>query len=319
MKTLNNYINEKLIIDTNVRNKRKDRNYNYHPTTKQELIDIIKEHTKGKKSGQRIDLNDIDVWEINDMSNLFEYTYSYEFDVSQWEVDNVTNMDKLFINASYLNCDLSDWNVSNVKSMKHMFYWCNSFTGQGLDKWDTRSLENMVGIFSKCSKLDVDLSNWNTSKVENMSFAFKGCSFTSKKLKESIKNWDVSKCKKFRETFSGSSSFSGVDLSNWNMSNAIDITSMFRGCDEFNCDLSNWNTRNLQYMDNVFYGCKKINFDISKWNVRKVKSMICAFYDCTNLDCNLDNWKLNKDCVINGLFNNSKFELDEKIPTWYEK
>ena len=53
MKTLQNYITEKILI-----NKNSKIEYNYHPKTKDELKNIIKQ--KIESEGNECDLNDID-------------------------------------------------------------------------------------------------------------------------------------------------------------------------------------------------------------------------------------------------------------------
>ena len=58
MKSLKSYIQEKLTI--------KKSKYNYLPETKEELQDIIKQRIK--QEGPEVDLNDIDVSKIKDMS-----------------------------------------------------------------------------------------------------------------------------------------------------------------------------------------------------------------------------------------------------------
>ena len=54
MKTLQNYITEKILI-----NKNSKLAYNYHPKTKDELNDIIKQRIESE--GNECDLNDIDI------------------------------------------------------------------------------------------------------------------------------------------------------------------------------------------------------------------------------------------------------------------
>ena len=61
MKSLKNYIQEKLVIKKN--------KYKCLPETKKELQNIIKQRIE--KEGDEVDLNDIDVSKIKDMSNLF--------------------------------------------------------------------------------------------------------------------------------------------------------------------------------------------------------------------------------------------------------
>ena len=64
MKSLQNYITEKILI-----NKNSKISYNYHPKTKDELKDII--YQRIKSDGNECDLNDIDTSNITDMSFLF--------------------------------------------------------------------------------------------------------------------------------------------------------------------------------------------------------------------------------------------------------
>ena len=115
MKTLQNYISEKILI-----NKNSKIAYNYYPKTTDELKDIIKQ--KIESEGNECDLNDIDTSNITDMSNLFKDS-KFNGDISKWDVSNVTDMEGMF-RFSKFNGDISNWNVSNVIDMKAMFDNC---------------------------------------------------------------------------------------------------------------------------------------------------------------------------------------------------
>ena len=91
MKNLTQYIQEKLII------KKNKVNYKYFPETKEELREIIKQRIK--EEGIEVDLNDIDVSEITDMSKLFKDT-NFNGDISKWDVSNVKHYDDIFGNCS---------------------------------------------------------------------------------------------------------------------------------------------------------------------------------------------------------------------------
>ena len=90
MKSLKSYIQEKLIIK---KSNKQSNNYKYFPKTKKELKDIILQRIKAE--GNEVDLNDIDVSEITDMSELFRET-NFNGDISKWDVSNVTNMRSMF-------------------------------------------------------------------------------------------------------------------------------------------------------------------------------------------------------------------------------
>ena len=114
MKSLKNYIQEKLII-------KKSNSYKYFPKTNKELKDIIKQRIK--QEGNEVNLNDIDVSKITDMSYLFEET-TFNGDISNWDVSNVTDMNSLFASCVSFNQDISNWDVSGVRNSKDMFDEC---------------------------------------------------------------------------------------------------------------------------------------------------------------------------------------------------
>ena len=117
MKSLVHYIQEKLVIKKN----KSSNNYEYFPETKEELKDIILKRIKAE--GNKVNLNNIDVSKITDMSHLFEYT-NFNGNISNWDVSNVENMVWMFGGCSKFNQDISNWDISNVTDMGDMFYNC---------------------------------------------------------------------------------------------------------------------------------------------------------------------------------------------------
>ena len=200
MKHLNQFITEYIVKKK--LDKAIDSEHKYHPQTKDELIENIKELLYKREN----DLNCIDTSAITDMSFLFMNINVIidNIDVSNWNVSNVTNMEGLFNNCKKFNCDLSKWDVSNVNDMSYMFYNCGNF--------------------------DCDLSNWNVSKVTNMYTMFEGC---SKFKGKGLENWDVSKVESISYMFFDCINFD-CDLSNWNVNNVKNMKRMF-----YNCNLKN--------------------------------------------------------------------------------
>ena len=141
MKSLKNYIQEKLIIKKN-----KSTNYKYFPETKEELQDIIKQRIE--QEGPEVNLNDINVSNITNMSYLF-FNSNFNGDISQWDVSNVTDMKFMFYNCKNFNQDISKWDVSNVTDMNEMFCGCKSFN-QDISSWDFSNVKRMSNIFANC-------------------------------------------------------------------------------------------------------------------------------------------------------------------------
>ena len=95
--------------------------YKYFPQTKDELRSLIEQRIKGE--GNAVDLNDIDVSQITDMSYLF-LNLDFNGDITSWNVSNVTTMSFMFCNCNSFNQDISGWNVSNIRHRTNPFGDC---------------------------------------------------------------------------------------------------------------------------------------------------------------------------------------------------
>ena len=136
MKSLNQYIVEKLKIDKDTKSI---------PDSIDDLFIMVEDAIKYE--GPKCNLNYIDVSNITDFSRLFENT-TFNGDVSEWDVSSATNMRNMFSHCPF-DGDLSKWDVSKVENMYFMFLGCNNFNS--------------------------DISNWNVNNVKDMNYMFHGC------------------------------------------------------------------------------------------------------------------------------------------------
>ena len=181
MKTLNQYIKEKLIINKDYRDN------TYAPKSFDELRKIIEDRYDKLGPGTEqdpVDLNDIDVSNIDSFCNnknkckgIFSHTDFKYIDISYWDVSNITSMRFMFYECYELESigNLSDWNVSNVTDMSCMFYDCTKLKSIGdLSKWDVSKVESMISMFANCKTITSvgDLSNWDVSNVKYASYMF---------------------------------------------------------------------------------------------------------------------------------------------------
>ena len=72
-------------------------------------------------------IQDLDVSDVIDMSELFYDYPDFNDDISSWNVSKVTDMRGMFLSAASFNQDISQWDVSNVEDMAGMFQEAESF------------------------------------------------------------------------------------------------------------------------------------------------------------------------------------------------
>ena len=163
MKSLTNYIQEKLIINKNYNNP-----YTYSPKSFKELRKIIED--RYDKLGPGTDKNPIDFNDI-DVSNIYSF---YDGTIG------------IFERTEFEYIDISKWDVSNVKDMSFMFHKCKKLKFVGdLSDWVVSSVNNMYSMFDNCEKLKSvgDLSKWDVSNVKGMPWMFDNSGITN------IPNW----------------------------------------------------------------------------------------------------------------------------------
>ena len=203
MKSLTNYINEKLIVNKNYKP------YTYAPKSFDELRKIIEDRYDKLGPGTKndpIDFNDVDVSNVNSFC------------------DNDDN--GLFERTQFKYIDISDWDVSSVTNMLNMFYKCNTLKSVGdISYWDVSNVTNMSYMFTGCTNLNQDISGWSVSRVTNMSYMFCNC----ENFNQNISSWDVSKVTDMCSMFYRCESFN-QDLSKWKVSKVRWHSYMFGGC-----------------------------------------------------------------------------------------
>ena len=103
----------------------------------------------------------LNIWGIKPIliSNLYG-------SIENWDVGNVTNMSQMFNVATNFNQDISNWNVGNVTNMSHMFTGASNFN-QDISNWDVGNVTNMSQMFRGASNFNQDISNWNAGNVTN--------------------------------------------------------------------------------------------------------------------------------------------------------
>lgn len=145
-------------------------------------------------------------------------------------------MTSMFEGADRFDGDLSGFVTESVRTLRNMFRTALSFTGRGLQTWNTVNVEDLHGTFQECLSLRGFVSLWSVGNVRDLSSTFR---HAGDLWNEDIEDWDVSSVESFAYTFAGARLFN-KDLASWQMTSATDLTGMFAGARAFNQYLCSW-------------------------------------------------------------------------------
>ena len=155
-------------------------------------------------------------------------------EMPDWDVSLVTDINNLFYDADCVNpgpcaysfnADISNWDVSNVLNMDWTFRHAQSFN-QDLSKWDVSSVTSMWATFSYAHAMNGSLAGWDTSKVENMNFLFYAIgdngNLGSDAHPRGLSTWDVSSVTDPERMFHFNSVFD-EDITMWNFADGVTV------------------------------------------------------------------------------------------------
>ena len=233
MKSLNQYIQEKLIINKDYRDN------TIVVKSFDELRKIIEDRYDKLGPGTKqnpIDFNDIDT-------------------------SNITSFDSLFNHLNFEYIDISLWDTSQVDSMKNMFYSCEKLVSIGdIGEWDVSNVKTFRGMFFDCVILKSigDLTDWKvTDKLTDTALMFCMC-YKLKNIGD-IGIWEMKNVSNTCQMFQRCDELEYIgDVSSWDLGNVKSMSGMFRSCKNLTDigDLSKWKKpkdfkRNF-YFENVF-------------------------------------------------------------------
>ena len=187
MKSLNEYIIEKILINKSSKfNKIK-------VESKDQLEAIIQKRYNNNNSF--IDLTDIDISELDNLSSIFCGLKLEVVDISGWDTSNVTAMAYMFSRCKNLKniIGIENLDVLKLKRANFMFDSCENLVELDLTNWNPISLENAWSMFYRCSNLKIikNIENWQLPNINDVSYMFYNCA----KLDVDLSNWDLSNLK----------------------------------------------------------------------------------------------------------------------------
>ena len=186
-------------------------------------------------------------------------------------------------------------------------------------KISVTGMTDASGLFKYCSNLK-SVSISDTSKVTNMDSMFSGCSSLTEL---DVSDWNTREVTYMGSMFSGCSSLTKLDVSDWNTSEVTNMSSMFSGCKSLTeLDVSDWDTGKVVYMGRMFMmpyeiGGSLTALDISKWNTSRVIDMNNMFLECSKLtELDVSGWNTGAVTDMHNMFYGCRSLTELNLSGW---
>jgi surface protein len=174
--------------------------------------------------------------------------------------------------------------------------------------------ETILELVTSGVSTDLDkLSNTCISGLTDLSGLFKYTPISANSLKVNLSTWDTSSVINMSTVFKDKN----IDIGNltlWDTSHVISMVDMFNGAkSKSDINISIWNTKNVANMDGMFAN-SNINEYINNWDISSLISTENMFYKNTAFNQDLSRWDMSKIISTAGMFQESVFNQD--ISDW---
>ncbi len=256
---------------------------------------------------------------VQNMENTFLRAWSFNQDVSSWDVSSVTDMSNMFAETPrFNNGDTGNngakpltWGTTTgrVKDMSYMFNKAWVFN-QDVSSWDVSSVTNMVIMFSDARIFNQDISSWNVSSVTNMALMFhKAMAFNNGDTGNNSARplaWGTTtaEVRSMSGMFKEANAFN-QDISSWNVSSVTDMKEMFQNTYRFNSDISNWDVSRVTNMSYMLAQAEAFNQPIGRWGTKTgaVTNMSGMLQGTKAFNQDVSNWDVSNVTDISYIFN----------------
>ncbi|MHC5121734.1 MAG: BspA family leucine-rich repeat surface protein [Planctomycetota bacterium] len=246
---------------------------------------------------------------VTDMSGMFSAAFTFNSDISGWDISSVTDMSNMFGGASAFNQDIGSWDTSSVTDMGDMFGGAHSFN-QDIGEWDTSSVTNMESMLAGVHLFNRDIGGWDTSSVTDMNYMF----YNASSFNQDISGWNTSSVTRMHWMFGGASSFN-QDISGWDTSNVIQMNFMFHTALAFNQNIGGWDTSSVTSMSGMFLSASAFNQDIGSWDTSNVTGMSHMFSNALAFEQEIGGWNTSNVTRMEGMFSGAS-AFNGNISSW---
>ncbi len=219
--------------------------------------------------------------------------------------------------ASHTYAYADEYNVEIIGSFPRIFF--NNVGDKdkvlSIEQWGDIPWESMGAAFKGCSNLRINATDApDLTNVTNFNSMFSRCL----RINADLSAWDVSNATTMNQMFFGAITFNG-NISSWDVSGVTNLAGMFWAAIAFNGDITNWNVSEAVTMANMFNTANSFDQDISSWNVSKVTTMLNMFKGAANFEQNLGDWDIGSITEMTGMFQGiglSTHNYDDTLIGW---
>lgn len=161
--------------------------------------------------------------------------------LKDWDTGSLTTLYSTFYNTPEIRSitPLANWDTKNITNMSWLLGTGgadrNEYIGSlsPLKNWDVRKVTEIYGAFyglTNVSSLD-GLQNWQTNSLQNMGWAFANMGDKLTDISQ-IANWNLSNITSITRVFSGDYSINGSSLNGWAVPSGATMDYAFYGNDK---------------------------------------------------------------------------------------
>jgi|MDSZ01.1.fsa_nt_gb surface protein len=252
-----------------------------------------------------------------DSKYLLLRNFVTNFDITNWDPDwrgdgstAQSTARQAFQNCQAFDGDTAGFITPAVHEAESAFKGCTSFTGKGVETWDTSSLSDPVygnfygfgSLFLSCSSFNKPLNHFVFSGHNGVPVSINNMLSNCISFDQNCSTWDLSEVSSIASLFEEASSFNngGASWTNADLRKCRNFYGVFKGT-QFDQDISRWrikdNDTGSMSMKFMFYNCpfnKPIDTHeidgVKYWDMSTVTQITQMFAVNDNFNQPLNNW-----------------------------
>ena len=264
---------------------------------------------QGMSSLVGVDTSNLDTGRVELMNHLFYKCSALKnVDVSGFDTGKTTTMKSMFnLCSSLADVDVSNWDTGNVTDTSYMFYKCTAMTDLDLTGLDMENVKTTKAMFGFSTKLKtVDATGWDLTGLTEGSGMFVSCTGMTEIVGSG--GWYMPNVIAVDSMIQQCDSLEYIDVTDWDLSSAENMYSMFWNCDVLKTidGCENWNTGSVTTMKAMFESSHSLkDVDVSTWDTGNVKDMSHMFRSHGIEELDVSNWDVSNVVYFNSMFSAS--------------